>query len=69
MQNPPGDLHQIFWRAASRKIFRDVSRLALLIGPTLIAGVLFKMDYQEPEMRMAGKIPEESDVMLPMDLV
>jgi len=27
------------------------------------------MDYQEPEMRVTGEIPEESDVILPMEPV
>jgi len=51
----------------SRKIFRDVSSLALLIGFILVTGILSQMNYQEPELRMAGEIPEESDVTLLMD--
>jgi len=38
-------------------------RLVLLIGPTLIVGILPKMDYQELELRMAGEILEENDVI------
>jgi len=34
-----------------------------------MAGILPKMDYQEPEMKMTGEIPDESDIMLPMDPV
>jgi len=48
---------------------RAESRLALLIFPTLESGILLLMDYQEPEMRVTGEIPEESDVILPMDPV
>jgi len=59
-------IHQMLWRAASRKTFRDVSRLALLICPTLVAGIVSKMDYQGSEMKMTEEIPEESDIMLPM---
>jgi len=43
VQDPPEDLHQC--RAASRKAFRDVSRLSLLICPTLESGILPTIDY------------------------
>jgi len=59
VQNPLGDLHQMLWRAASRKIFRDVTRFALLICSTLVTDNLLKMYDQEPEMRLTGEIPEE----------
>jgi len=59
----------MLWRATSRKIFRDVSRLALLISSNLVTDILPKMYDQEPEMRMIGEIPEESDIMLPRDSV
>jgi len=35
-----------------------------LIYSNLVTGILSKMYDQEPEMRMTGETPEESDIML-----